>query len=91
MTELEPIHDEAEMTPATEDTPFLVACFDNMINDEIDKMLGIEDPSDDSDDSDDNPSVHEVHMMHDDDDDDDDDWWEWGPEPTPAANPSNLE
>src|SRR5688572_140550 len=46
VTELESIQEKAEMTPATEDTPFLVDCFDNMTNDEIDKILGIEDPSD---------------------------------------------
>lgn len=91
LTELELIQDEAEMTPATDETPFLVACFDNMTNHEIDRMLGIEDPSDDCDDSNDDPSVHEVHMLHDDDDDDNDDWWKWGPEPAPVANPSNLE
>ena len=91
VTELESIQDEAEMTPATEDTPFLVACFDNMTNDEIDKILGIEDPSDDSDDSDEDLSVHEVYMMHKDDEDDDEDWWEWKPEQTPVANTSSLD
>ena len=81
---------QAEMTPASEDTPFLVAFFTFMTNDEIDKALGIDDDSDD--DSDDETTGPEVHMMYiDEEEEDDDDWWEWGPIPMPTANLNHMD
>src|SRR5687767_7513673 len=79
-------NDKVEITPATDEAPFFVACFTHMTNDEIDKYLGIDDDSED-DDSDDSASVYEVNMQYTGEEEDDDDYIEWGPPPAAVSMP----